>query len=262
MRLRPEDRTKSNQGWRTPAEFLVAIERKFGLIDFDLAATAGHQVTQGAAFFSPEEDSLSREWGSEDPGAWKLPSIPRVRYLNPPFAHIAPWAAKLSACQHLPAWTLMLVPASIGSMWWQQHILGKMMIFGIPRITFRGATAPYPKDLALLCAGFGVHGNGYWDWRKNSAPKTPPVNRFSSPDSCVNLTAPDWKRLKIDVRERIDALAATMSDMCNAPPELKAKLYTDLVLPNVRLLSEFCANVTFDDDDDREPLTDIAGCES
>ena len=29
-------------------------------------------------------------------------------------------------------------------------------------------------------------------------------------------------------------------------------LWTDLVLPNVRLLSEFCANVTFDDD--REPI--------
>ena len=95
----------------------------------------------------------------------------------------------------------------------------------------------------------------------NSAPKAKPVNRFSSPDSCVNLTAPNWERLKIDVRERIDALAATMSDRCNAPPELKAKLWTDLVLPNVRLLSEFCANVTFDDDE-REPLTDNTGCGS
>jgi hypothetical protein len=90
---------------------------------------------------------------------------------------------------------------------------------------------------------------------------TTPVNMFSSPDSCVNLTAPNWERLKIDVRERIDALAATMSDRCNAPPELKAKLWTDLVLPNVRLLSEFCANVTFDDDE-REPLTDNTGCDS
>ena len=95
----------------------------------------------------------------------------------------------------------------------------------------------------------------------NSAKPTTPVNRFSSPDSCVNLTAPNWERLKIDVRERIDALAATMSDRCNAPPELKAKLWTDLVLPNVRLLSEFCANVTFDDDE-REPLTDNTGCDS
>ena len=95
-----------------------------------------------------------------------------------------------------------------------------------------------------------------------SAPKASPVNRFSpNPDSCANLTAPNWERLKIDVRERIDALAAIMSDRCNAPPELKAKLYTDLVLPNIRLLSEFCANVTFDDDD-REPLTDNTGCDS
>jgi len=93
----------------------------------------------------------------------------------------------------------------------------------------------------------------------NSAPKASPVNKYGEPET--EVTAPNWERLKIDVRERIDALAATMSDRCNAPSELKAKLYTDLILPNVRLLSEFCANVTFDDDD-REPLTDNTGCDS
>jgi hypothetical protein len=74
-----------------------------------------------------------------------------------------------------------------------------------------------------------------------------PVNRFPNPDSCVNLIAPNWERLKIEVRERIDALAATMSDRCNAPPELKAKLYADLILPNVRLLAEFCLNVQLEE---------------
>jgi|SRR3990172_10001399 len=71
-------------------------------------------------------------------------------------------------------------------------------------------------------------------------------------ESATPLTAPDWERIKIEVRERIDALAATMSDRCNASPELKSKLWSDLVLPNVRLLAEFCANVTFDDADDVE----------
>lgn len=81
----------------------------------------------------------------------------------------------------------------------------------------------------------------------NSAKPTAPVNKCGDPETPA--TAPNWERLKIDVRERIDALAATMSDKCNAPPELKAKLWSDIVLPNVRLLAEFCTNVRFDDDE-------------
>jgi hypothetical protein len=93
----------------------------------------------------------------------------------------------------------------------------------------------------------------------NSAPKASPVNKYGEPET--DLAEPNWERLKIDVRERIDALAATMSNRCNAPPELKAKLWSDLIRPNVKLLAEFCSNVTFDDDD-REPLTDNTGCDS
>ena len=80
----------------------------------------------------------------------------------------------------------------------------------------------------------------------NSAPKATQVNKYGEPETDAN--EPNWERLKIDVRERIDALAATMSDRCNAPPELKSKLWTDLVRPNVKLLAEFCSNVTFDEE--------------
>ena len=60
----------------------------------------------------------------------------------------------------------------------------------------------------------------------------------------------------------IRALAATMSDKCDAPDELKAKIYTDLVLPNVRLLAEFCTCVALSDaEDERESLTDNTGCD-
>jgi len=79
----------------------------------------------------------------------------------------------------------------------------------------------------------------------NSAKPTAPVNKYGEPET--EIGAPDWERLKIDVRERIDALAATMDGRCNAPPELKAKLWSDLIRPNVKLLAEFCSNVSFDD---------------
>jgi hypothetical protein len=62
---------------------------------------------------------------------------------------------------------------------------------------------------------------------------------------------PDWSRLKGEVIERIDALAA-IHDKLDAPPEWRAKLWNDLALPNLRLLAEFCTNITFTDDEESE----------
>lgn len=145
---------RSKQDYSTPPAFLDAVARRFGPIDFDLAARADNAVAP--LFYSPEDDSLRQDWA--------LPGI-RVAFLNPPFAEIRPWAAKLESVRCLPRWTLMLVPASMGSKWWADHILGKCQADGIPRLAFAGADGLYPKDLALLCAGFGVAGAGYWDWR-------------------------------------------------------------------------------------------------
>lgn len=153
------------QDWRTPPEFLTAVTRRFGPIDFDLAATTTYEVSETGSHFSPEIDALSMRW---DLGVCDHPV--RVAFLNPPFANIRPWAKKLDEeCRLLPRWTLLLVPASMGSGWWRDHVLGKAMAFGIPRMAFVGADAMYPKDLALCAYGYGVHGTGYWDWRKEPA---------------------------------------------------------------------------------------------
>lgn len=171
MSLKPENRAESNQCWRTPPEFLAAVQRRFGHIDFDLAATTGHEVTRhnvirgpdgkvlAGPHFSPEDDSLAQDW--------RALTHTRVAWLNPPFANIAPWAKKVTECSGLPRWTLMLVPASMGSKWWANYVLGKTMVFGVPRMKFVGADHLYPKDLALVCSGYGVSGCGYWDWRKS-----------------------------------------------------------------------------------------------
>lgn len=148
---------RSKQDYCTPPEFLRAIPERFGWIDFDLAATAENSVgPEPGAFFGPDKDSLAQDW--------KLPGV-RVAFLNPPFANIRPWAAKCESVRHLPRWTLLLVPASMGSLWWRDHVLGKCHADGIPRMKFVGAEDLYPKDLALLSYGFGVAGSGFWDWR-------------------------------------------------------------------------------------------------
>lgn len=150
-------RDPAKQGHRTPREFLDAVERRFGYIGWDLAAAPGHEVGPIGRSFTKEDNSLERDWNMD---------IWTVVWLNPPFANIRPWVKKLDEeCQHLPRWTLCLLPASMGSHWWSDHVLGKCIALGVTRMTFVGSTAPYPKDLALLCYGFGVSGHGFWDWR-------------------------------------------------------------------------------------------------
>lgn len=151
---------RSKQDYGTPRIFLDAVERRFGPIGFDLAAHAENAVVPD--YFSPEQNSLVQNW--------ELPGV-RVAWLNPEFADIDPWARRVSECRLLPRWTLMLVPASIDSHWYRDHILGKTMVWGIPRIQFVGTTASYPKALMLCGAGFGVSGSGFWQWNKSDAAK-------------------------------------------------------------------------------------------
>lgn len=154
-------RGASRQDWGTPPEFLAAVEARFGVIDFDLAAS--HQNSVADRFFSEQENSLVQDW--------TLPHV-GIAWCNPPFADIRPWAAKCESVRNLPRWTLLLVPASMGSLWWRDHVIGKCQADGIPRIKFVGASEMYPKDLACLCYGFGVAGHGFWDWRA-ACPKQP-----------------------------------------------------------------------------------------
>jgi phage N-6-adenine-methyltransferase len=145
---------KSRQDFPTPKDLLDAIARRFGTIDFDLAARADNTVAP--SFYSPEQDSLIQPWS--------LPGI-RVAFLNPEFANIEPWAAKCASCCLLSRWTLLLVPASIGSNWFTNHVNGKALVLGLnPRISFDGK-APYPKDCLLACFGFGASGFDVWRWK-------------------------------------------------------------------------------------------------
>lgn len=143
---------RSRQDYETPGDFILAVERRFGYLAFDLAASESNAKAEG--YFSEAHDSLARRWDQLGGNLW----------LNPPFARIENWARKCAERAQDPRWTLLLTPASIGTNWFRDHVLGKAMVFGIPRITFVGETAPYPKDLMLSAFGFGVSGMGFWDW--------------------------------------------------------------------------------------------------
>jgi len=145
-------RGTSVQSVGTPRDLLDAVERRFGRITFDLAASADNSVVRA-------HETTSKPWFDEsDDALHPLTSWPLegVLWLNPPFADIAPWAARCALW--LTEWggprpdavLLMLVPASVGANYWERSIAGKARVLGIsPRVRFVGHKQGFPKDLAL-----------------------------------------------------------------------------------------------------------------
>lgn len=160
-------RGRSKQDYGTPVEFIEAVEKRFGPIEWDLAATAANKKswrdgTGREDYFGPDHprpeyrDALATSW-----------DISGNLWLNPPFADIEPWAAKCAKdCAERRGFLFLLTPASIGSNWFESHVRQYAYVLGLsPRMTFEGTTDPYPKDLMLSVYGFGLHGFGTWRWK-------------------------------------------------------------------------------------------------
>jgi phage N-6-adenine-methyltransferase len=146
-------RGRSKQDHPTPPEFIRAVEQKFGKLDIDLAANK--ENAKAPRFISEEQNSLTTNWAQ----------LGGLLWLNPPFAHIEPWAAKCRMAAENGARILLLTPASVGSVWFGSHILGRAMVFSLfPRISFDGI-APYPKDCMLSVFWGGVCGFDMWKWK-------------------------------------------------------------------------------------------------
>lgn len=147
---------RSVQDVQTPPELLLAIRREFHVADWaiDLAANESNAVCD--RYFGPGsrhgENALQVDW-PEHGDCW----------CNPPFADIDPWAAKCAAYTGAGR-IFLLVPASIGSNWYQEHIHGRALVVALsPRVTFVNHKTPYPKDLVV--AVFSRLRGGFTTWR-------------------------------------------------------------------------------------------------
>jgi hypothetical protein len=160
MKMPKQKPGQSRQDYGTPPEFIDAVVRLFGPLDWDLAANsaaAGPDANHKAPlWYGVEQDSLAQDWTSLRGNLW----------LNPPFKRIAPWAAKCLASAGPGRRILMLTPASVGSNWFVDHILHRMLVLALnPRMTFVGERDPYPKDLMLtVFDGSGVGEFDVWRW--------------------------------------------------------------------------------------------------
>lgn len=151
-------RGRSKQDYETPDDFMAAVRNRFGAPVYDLAASAENKKAD--LFLCEELNSLT---------------VPRhtllegVHWLNPPFGNIGEWAEKCSQEARLGARILLLTPASVGANWFASHVHNQAhVLFLNGRLTFKGATDPYPKDCILSCYNIthpSHHGYDVWRWK-------------------------------------------------------------------------------------------------
>lgn len=150
---------RSKQDYETPPEFIRAVENLLEIEYFYVDLAADRHNAKGAIYFTERDDSLLQDWDAFSGKGWC--------WLNPPFAHIAPWAKK---CSESGIKIAFLVPAAVGSNWFRDYVDGKARVLLLNgRISFDGV-GPYPKDTILclygvepgyeVCSWRQQHGNG------------------------------------------------------------------------------------------------------
>lgn len=155
------NRHRSNQGYGTPWDLTRACEKHFNRrIVWDLAANESN--AKADRWYDEAMNSLVQPWHKLCKHDCDL------LWLNPPFDNIAPWAEKCAAEAALGARILLLTPASIGSNWFRDYVFRKAIVSALNgRITFVGASDPYPKDCMISAFGFGVPAFNVWQWGKD-----------------------------------------------------------------------------------------------
>lgn len=151
---------RSKQDYGTPDDLKRAVEKRFGKLEVDLAAT--RENTLAPLFYTPEIDSLKQDWIAD--------CGDKLCWLNPPFENIGIWAKKCMwfGENSTKGKILLLTPASIGANWFRDYAYEKSRTIALNgRITFVGEKDPYPKDCMISFFGPVSFGFQVWDWRKD-----------------------------------------------------------------------------------------------
>lgn len=153
---------ESEQVVQTPPEFIAAVERVFGRLDYDFAALSTNRVND-LPYFGPDHPDESYRDGVA--ALWPEDGI---GWLNPEFSDIHPWAYKCyGETMFSSLHVLMLVPASVGANWYRDWVQPYADVYSVGRMKFVGHKHLYPKDL-ILCHYWKLGGGKFkhWEWRK------------------------------------------------------------------------------------------------
>lgn len=101
--------------YRTPPELFAVMKDEF-CFSIDVAASAENALC--GAFFTEEDDSLSREWRSAAWGDWTGHYV----WANPPYSDIGPWVRKAYEQSRIGIGCVMLVMADTSVGWYKEAI--------------------------------------------------------------------------------------------------------------------------------------------
>lgn len=166
-----QKRHESKQDYATPDNLIAATLHRLMIRAFAFDFAANKKNTKAARFWSSRDNSLAKtalEWLEaiiEAPG-----STAGWGWLNPPFKHIEPWAELCYQLKCQGGRVAFLVPASVGSDWFRDHVHEKALVLALNgRLAFMKGQPRnlYPKDCVLcLFAPDVAPGFEVWDWRK------------------------------------------------------------------------------------------------
>lgn len=117
--------------WPTPRAFFDHLNREFR---FTLDVCATPDNAKCSAYFTRDDDGLSREWSG-------------VCWMNPPYgSEIGAWMRKAYESAQAGAVVVCLVPARTDTAWWHDYAMKGEIRFVRGRLRFGDAeaSAPFP----------------------------------------------------------------------------------------------------------------------
>jgi hypothetical protein len=143
---------------------IEAVERDYGSICFDLAASHGNSKA-GGCFLSEEQNSLEEDWVDWFGDFSRIPNS--FLWLNPPFKNVKPWMEKCRDESAKGARILTLTLAAIDTAWYRKIVAPHAASYILTsRVKFVGQKDLFTKPLMLSEWGTGKTGLGYWDWKR------------------------------------------------------------------------------------------------
>lgn len=131
--------SSNRMDWETPIELFEAINREF---HFTLDVCALADNAKCPRFFSPEDDGLTRSWGSD------------ICWMNPPYGRvIGLWMKKALTASERGATVVCLVPARTDTAWWHDYAMKaseRRFIRGRVRFVGAKSSAPFPSALVVF----------------------------------------------------------------------------------------------------------------
>ena len=166
--------------WRTPRELIDAVERRYGAIDLDAAATDEH-ASVGMHHINPEQDALKAQ-------PWSIymdrrtPVGRTLVWLNSPWGPgiTKKWVERAvrevtdtDRMLHRPRAILLLTPHTDAAWWWwaAEHAAETLHLGRVPFLRPNGEQCGSPRDwhdLHVLRPGVFHPGQAVlskWDWR-------------------------------------------------------------------------------------------------